>query len=87
MLKFFKGKHLHDIHPLMIERYRKARLNGEIVVKKNGVTKAKVNRERSCLSRMFSLAVDWGYVNENPLKKVKRYKEKADDVRPLTFDQ
>jgi len=63
LLLFFKGKYLADIAPLPIARYRHDRLSGKIVVKNKKVTKATVNRECACLSKMFSLAEDWGLVH------------------------
>lgn len=51
------------------------------------MTKATVNRECACLSKMFSLAEDWRYVNASPLKKVKRYPEPLKDIKPLTTEQ
>lgn len=76
LLKFFSSKHLSEINPLLIERYRRERLK---VVKK-----ATVNRERSCLSNMFRMAKKWGLTKENPVQEVKRYKEEVKDVKPLT---
>ena len=76
LTSFFKGKYLSDITPWLIERYRKERLME--------VSKATVNRERTCLSAMFTLAKKWGFVKENPVNEVKRYTERRRDVKPLT---
>ena len=45
---FFKGKILSDIHPFLIEKYKKMRLER--------VKPANVNRELACLKNMFSKA-------------------------------
>jgi len=76
LLKCFKGQYLSEINPWVIEKYRRERLND--------VTKATANRERSCLSNMFNKAIEWELVEDNPVQKVKRYREEIKDVKPLT---
>ncbi|MFH1800589.1 MAG: tyrosine-type recombinase/integrase [Candidatus Omnitrophota bacterium] len=70
----FGKRYLYEITPLMIERYREERLKT--------VCKATVNRELACLKVMYSKAVEWGKATENPVKKVKFFKE---DNRRLRF--
>jgi integrase len=63
----FKGETLQSIGPEMIERY-KAKRRAE-------VSPATVNRGLACLRTMFNKAVDWGRLESNPLRGVKKFKE------------
>jgi integrase len=79
LLTRFKGKSLSDIHPFLIDRYKKDRLKV--------VTPASVNRELSCLKHLFTIAIDWNLTPENPVKKVKMLKEKQRDVTVLSWEK
>lgn len=69
MLKeFFKDMGLRAITPLMIEGFRKTRLN-------KGNSKATVNRYVALLKRMFNVAIDEGYLESNPAARIKLYSE------------
>jgi integrase len=72
---FFAGIHLHEITPLDIEKYKKKR--------QLQVSDATVNREIGCLKHMFTKAIEWGKVKENPGKKVKLLRERNRRVRYL----
>ncbi|MBM4389278.1 MAG: site-specific integrase [Deltaproteobacteria bacterium] len=74
--KAFGGKRLKQITVEAVERYKKERLET--------VTPATVNREIACLKVMFRKAVDWGLLNENPMKRVKQLKEGAGRVKTLS---
>lgn len=77
----FSGKTLQEIGPKEIENFRTARLAA-------GVAKGTINRQRSCLSKMFNCAIDWGYYGgENPVRRVKAYQESPGRVRWLTADE
>ncbi len=89
---------LRDIAPLMIQKFRAARL-------KEGVSKVTTNREIQLLKKMFNIALEEGYLEVNQAKKIKLYseldtvrdrvlseeeqpglfKELAEHVRPLVF--
>jgi len=69
LIPYFGGSRLCEITPLEIERYRAERL-------KAGVRKSTTNREMALLKKMFNLAVDWRYVRENPVRKVKMFSER-----------
>ncbi len=71
--RFFKDIDLRAITPLMIERFRKSRL-------KAGSTKSTSNRYLALVKRMFNIAIEEGYTEENPVRKVKFYSEK-DNLR------
>ncbi len=79
LLKFFKGKRLNEIHPFMVERYKKERLKT--------VKPASVNRDLACLKHMFSMAIVWNFAEGNPTKKVKLLKEEQRDVKVLTREK
>ena len=61
--------YLADITPRMIENYR---LQREI----SGLSPTSVNREHALLKHMFTKAMNWGLVRENPAKRVKMAREK-----------
>jgi len=65
----FKDVDLRVVTPLMIERFRKSKLI-------EGRTKLTCNRYLQLLKRMFNVAIEEGYAEENPVAKVKLYSEK-----------
>ncbi len=70
-LKPYFGIHkLAKISPFMIEEYIAGR-------KEEGLKNSSVNRELSCLRKIFNLAIDWDYVAVNPVRKVKSLSEKG----------
>lgn len=69
MLPYFGDLALAEITPLLIEKYRVARL-------KTGIKKSSENRELSLLRRMYHLGQDWDLVDQNPVTKVKFFSEK-----------
>lgn len=69
MEPFFKGKRLEAITPLDIERYIRARLE-------SGVSKITVNRCLQILRKMFNLGMDWGFMESNPVRKVRLFSER-----------
>ena len=71
----FRGKHLYDITPIMIEKYKADRLQS--------ITPASVNRELACLKYMYTKAIEWEYVKINPTKTVKLLKEPPGRLRYL----
>jgi len=75
--QFFKDVELREISPLMIEKFRKSRL-------KAGNTKSTCNRYMALLKRMFNLAIEEGYLENNPVKKIKLYPENPARERVLT---
>ena len=76
LLMFFRGKLLTEIHPFLIERYKKERLGA--------VMPATVNRELACLKNMYTKAKSWKLAKENPVKEVKMLKEEPKDVTILS---
>ena len=51
------------------------------------VSVAYVNRELACLKCMFNKAIDWDMAKENPVKKVKLFKENNTVVRYLEREE
>ncbi|MBD3203705.1 tyrosine-type recombinase/integrase [Candidatus Woesearchaeota archaeon] len=79
LIPYFGQFKLNDITPLLIERYRAERLE-------TGVKKSSTNRELALLKKMFNLAIDWDYVRDNPVKKVKLFSEK-DNLKERVLSQ
>jgi excisionase family DNA binding protein len=67
--EFFKDVDLRQITPLQCERLRKARLE-------KGNSKSTTNRYLALLKRFFTIAIQEGYAEENPVKKIKLFSEK-----------
>ncbi len=83
---FFGDKYLHEIDSLLVKRYQIAR-RGEKTYKGTQVSVAYVNRELACLKCMFNWAIEWEYVRENPVKKVKFDKENNQRLRFLEREE
>ncbi len=75
LIPYFKGYYLTDIIPQAIEEYKLKRLEK--------VSPATVNRELACLKHLFNKAIEWEYININPVKKVKLLKEPPGRIRYL----
>jgi integrase len=74
------GKHrLTEITPWLIEKYKRKR--------REQVSPASVNRELACLKHMFTMAIHWGKVEENPVKRVKLFRENNRRLRFLSQDE
>lgn len=73
--QLLREKYLNDITPLLIENYKKKRLAE--------VKPATVNRELACLKHMFTKAVEWDKIEDNPIKKVKLLREDNERFRWL----
>lgn len=67
--EYFKSiNDLREITPLTIQKFRAQRL-------KEGVSKVTTNREIALLKRMFNIAIEESYLEENPTKRIKMYSE------------
>jgi integrase len=80
LLVFF-GKEVEftAIEPEDIEKFKDRRIEK--------VKAPTVNRDLQTLKRMFNLGIAWGYARENPVKRVKFFREPQGRVRYLTVDQ
>ena len=79
LIPAFGDKYLTDITPKMIEDYRLMR--GQEGAKPPQA--ATINREHALLKSIFTKAMDWGIVKENPAKRVRLAKEQG-RIRFLT---
>ena len=64
LMPYFKGKLIGSIHPFQMEQYKKAR-------REEGRSPATVNRDIACLRNMLNMAVEWKYLQVNPIARVK----------------
>jgi len=77
--RFFNQKTLQEITPFDVENYKRERLFQ--------VKPATVNRDLACLKTIFSKAVEWGKVKENPVKRVKLLRVNNIRVRYLETEE
>jgi len=73
LIPYFGRFEIRKVTQHNIEKFIGERLKSE-------VEKSTINRELSCLSMIFNKAIDWGYLNENPAARVKRFSEQ-DNMR------
>ena len=75
LLAFFSGKYLKEIDISIIEQFKTMR-----IAKVKGST---INRDLALLKHLFTKAIDLGYALNNPVKKVKFFKESQGRTRFL----
>jgi integrase len=68
MRTLLKNQFVDQISSYDVERYKKMRID-------EGVKLSTVNKSIQILSRIFSLAIEWGYLKHNPCRGVKRFSE------------
>lgn len=69
LVPYFGNIELTKIDTHLIERFIAKRLESK-------VKKSTINRDLTCMKKMFNKAVDWDYLRENPANKVKMFSEK-----------
>ncbi|MFW6311564.1 MAG: tyrosine-type recombinase/integrase [Nanoarchaeota archaeon] len=88
LLEYFGSKRLKDITPIVVEKFRFERKRQP---KKNGkvIKNASINREIAILRKMFNIAVDNSWIDENPClaRKVKPLREDNLKERFLNLDE
>jgi len=52
-----------------------------------GVSRGTINRQRALLSRICGVAVEWGYLASNPVKRVRPFREAPSRMRYLTGEE
>jgi integrase len=83
---FFKGRALQEIPPMLIEQWKKKALRTP--TPKGAAPKAStVNQKLAVLNRVFTLAVENGFLSQNPVAKVRRLKEGERRERVMTPDE
>lgn len=82
------GKYvLADITPALISEFRD-QLSQGTTIRKSLRTPATVNRYLAILSHVFTIASkEWGWIEENPLRKITKMKEPRGRVRFLSDDE
>ena len=90
--RFFAGYYLNDITPLVIEKFKAQRVNEMKKASPAGPERrlkpATINRNLECLKSIFNKAIAWGkYSGENPVKKVKFFKENNQRLRFLEREE
>ena len=83
----FKGKDLSKITPLKVEQYKAMRIKSYVGRSNKRISPATVNRELACLKHMFTMAINWGKAEDNPVKKVKLFKEDNKRLRYLELNE
>ncbi len=63
----------------MVERFKNKR--------REEAALASVNRDLACLKCIFNRAIDWDKAKENPVRKVKMFKENNQRTRFLTSEE
>ena len=83
--KYFSGKHLHEITPLDIEKYKSERIKR--VQKNKSIAPATINRDLACLKSLFNRAIEWKMAQDNPVKQVKLFRENNQRLRYLEKEE
>ena len=78
--KEFGGRKLSYISPFLLEKYK--------IKRRDEGAPVRANRELACLSSMVNRLIEWNkYEGENPVSKVKKFKESAGRTRTLDHDE
>jgi integrase len=78
---------LSDIAPALIVQYRDELADTETRYKRPR-SQSTVNRYLAALSHCFTIAVqEWGWLDDSPMRKVRKYKESSGRVRFLNDDE
>lgn len=80
LMPYFKGKLIGSIHPFQVEQYKKARRDA-------GASPATVNRDVATLRNMMNKGVDWGFLQVNPIAKVKMLHEDNEKMWALSPEE
>lgn len=78
ILGFFKNCLLYEIKTKDIDDFIQYRLNCTSARKKL-VSKTTINREIELLKAMFNKAIEWEYLEKNPVNKIKKFREESRD--------
>ena len=78
--RFFAGKYLHEITPLMIEKFKAERVRE--------VSASTVNRGLTCLKTIYNKAIKWhDFDGHNPVREVRFLKEENHKLRYLEKEE
>jgi len=79
--------YMKQVTPKQIEQCKMERAKEINPITKRTIRPATVNRELACLKHIYTLAIEWGDVEKNPVKGVKFLQEKNLSYRYLTQDE
>ncbi len=80
LARSFNGKRLSEIHPFLIEKHKRERIEAG--------ARVAANREVTVLKALFNRCIEWGlFAGENPARKVKLLKEPRGRLRYLDVDE
>jgi len=77
LIPVFGNNCLNSMSKVSVQTYMVTR-------KKEGACNTTVNKEIRCLTKTLSMATEWGYIKENPLKGLKILREPPERIRYLT---
>jgi integrase len=77
--RFFNLLYLYEITPLLVEKFKTERIKE--------VSPATVNRNLACLKCLFNRAIEWGKTQNNPVRKIKLFRENNRRLRYLELDE
>ena len=83
LLPYFKGQALQDITAEHIEAFKRQRSN-EITRRNKKRSPNTVDRELALISKIFSLAVDYKYLDDSPCRRVKFFHVKPTEKKVIT---
>ena len=86
LIRFFKGKSLHQITSWQVEKYKATRQNEKTQYRRIP-SKATINRELAMLKHMFNKAVEWNMTSNNQILKVKLFPERPQQLRVISGDE
>jgi len=87
LIPYFGDKYLHEITTWFIEKYRHERRTENHKSPDKSIKPATLNREIALLKHMFTKAIEWGFLKENPAKSIKLLKENNRRLRFLSEDE
>ncbi len=77
--RYFSGRSLQGIGSEDVERFKAGRRAERVkhynAKKSAPISPATVNRELTCLKTLFNKAEEWGRIEKNPIRRVRRLKE------------
>jgi len=80
LMPYFKGILIGDIHPFMVEKYKRDRINCD-------KAPATINRDIAMFKNMMNKAVEWGYIKQSPLSGIKALKGEKEREWVLTREE
>lgn len=86
LTNFFSGRTLNEITPMLVEKFKKERRE-TATYRRQQRKPATVNRELGVLSKILSLAIDSGFLRNNPCSRVRRLRQDSLRTRYLSDDE